>query len=218
MNTKNRIITFAIALAAGFWVGDAIIDSIFFSHSSLLKSSILEPSPYEIYIRLLGAAYILIPGFIVSRVVARRQQIEKSLRASESFNVSLLENAPNPIVVTNMDSSVRYVNPAFETLTGYSRAEAVGLTSPYPWWPPEMREQFESENITGERMDFHQHERRYRKKSGESFWIVISIRDVRDKDNIAFHIGNWLDITERKRMEELLKVSEQNFRSSLESQ
>ncbi len=41
----------------------------------------------------------------------------------------------NPVLVLNADTSVRYVNPAWECLTGFTQGEVIGIRAPYPWWP-----------------------------------------------------------------------------------
>jgi PAS domain S-box-containing protein len=144
-------------------------------------------------------------GVVLALVdITQRKKMEEALKASEAFNVGLLQNAPNPVVVTNMDSSIEYVNPAFEALTGYPAVEVVGLKSPYPWWPAESSEQFSKENVTIGAQDFNPRERRYRKKNGAFFWIVMSANAVRVNGEAQFDIGNRQDITERKRMEEVL--------------
>ncbi|MDO8473327.1 MAG: ATP-binding protein [Dehalococcoidia bacterium] len=83
MSTKNRIVTGTILIALGFWVVDAIIDVTFFSHDSFLDTLILGASAYELYIRSLGMAFILIPGIIVSRVYAHSKRVGEEMRESE---------------------------------------------------------------------------------------------------------------------------------------
>jgi PAS domain S-box-containing protein len=147
--------------------------------------------------------------------ITERKKAEEILKATEAFNSGLLENAPNPIVVSNIDSSIKYVNAAFENLTGYFSSELVGRKSPYPWWPQEQLGQYESENVTGKRADINRQERCYLKKNGERFWVALSIKSVKDKDGKdRFYLGNWVDITERKKMEEQLRESEA-FNSAL---
>ena len=51
------------------------------------------------------------------------------LKESEEFTSSLLTNTPNPIFVTYPDSTVKYVNPAFEKLTGISRQTVIDLAA-----------------------------------------------------------------------------------------
>ena len=73
------------------------------------------------------------------RDITERKRTEEKLRESEEFGSSLLENSPNPILVVNPDTSIRYMNSALEKLTGFTSAEVTGRKAPYPWWPEEAR-------------------------------------------------------------------------------
>ena len=54
----------------------------------------------------------------------KHKETEEALKESEEFGSSLLDNSPNPILVINLDTSVRYVNPALENLTDFSSSES----------------------------------------------------------------------------------------------
>ena len=54
--------------------------------------------------------------------ISDRKRVESEL----SLKSIALDSAANAIVITDRDSVIRWVNPAFESLTGYSRAEAQG--------------------------------------------------------------------------------------------
>jgi signal transduction histidine kinase len=43
------------------------------------------------------------------------------------------------------------------------------------------------------------------KKSGESFWIVVNLRHITSDGKLKYYLSNWVDITERKKIEESLK-------------
>lgn len=45
-------------------------------------------------------------------IALQRDKLEKALRKSLEFRSNLLTCSPNPIIVTNPDTSVKYVNPA----------------------------------------------------------------------------------------------------------
>jgi len=62
--------------------------------------------------------------------ITERKRMEQALRESEEFSSSLLENSPTPILVVNQDTSIRYVNPALEELTGFTSAEITHRSSP----------------------------------------------------------------------------------------
>ena len=76
----------------------------------------------------------------IGRNITERKRAEEALRESQKFSSSLLESSPNPIIVVNLDTSIRYVNPAFEKLTGFTLAEIAGMKAPHPWWPEGKRE------------------------------------------------------------------------------
>jgi PAS domain S-box-containing protein len=141
--------------------------------------------------------------FCVCRDITGRKKAEAALRESQKFSNSLLENSPNPILVINPDTSVRYVNPAFEKLTGFTPAETTGRKAPYPWWPQRKREE-----ITAALKDAMAHggrktERNFQKKNGESFWAAVNSAPVLHEGKPIYFILNWVDITERKRREQL---------------
>jgi PAS domain S-box-containing protein len=56
---------------------------------------------------------------------------------SKDFSDSLLRDSPEPLIVSDADGAIIFVNPATENLTGYSSAELIGTKPPYLWWPQE---------------------------------------------------------------------------------
>jgi PAS domain S-box-containing protein len=138
--------------------------------------------------------------------INRRKQTEEALRDSEEFNASLLENAPHPVTVINPDTSIRYVSPSFEKLTGFAAAEILGHEAPYPWWPEESKEAFKFRLIEDMASGInHKVERLLLKKNGESFWGIQSTISVYRQGTLAYFLVNWLDITRRKHMETALQ-------------
>jgi len=137
--------------------------------------------------------------------ITERKQAEEKLQESEEFNSSLLAHSPNPISVINPDTSIRYVNPALEKLTGFSASELTGRKIPYPHWPeetiPETRQGFKEALRHGdERL-----EKRFRKKNGEQFWVEITCTRVIIDGEFKYLLANWVDITGRKQAEEALQ-------------
>ncbi len=54
---------------------------------------------------------------------------EEKRAAAEIRKLSLVvEQSPNPVIITDLDCRIEYVNDAFTSNTGYSRAEAIGQT------------------------------------------------------------------------------------------
>jgi two-component system NtrC family sensor kinase len=155
--------------------------------------------------------------FCVCRDITERKRIEEALRESEEFRSSLLANSPNPISVINPDSSLRYVNPALEKLTGFSAAELIGKKAPYPYWTQETL----SKTIIGFRKAMrqgdHKAEELFQKRNGQRFWVKITSTPVMNNGEFKYLLSNWVDITQRKQVEEALQQSEKKYKNLAEA-
>ncbi|MBU4261988.1 MAG: cache domain-containing protein [Proteobacteria bacterium] len=60
----------------------------------------------------------------IIRDIAERKQAEKQL----ARQASAIEQAAEEIIITDSKGIIEYANPAFEEISGYSRAEAIGKT------------------------------------------------------------------------------------------
>jgi len=143
----------------------------------------------------------------------KRQCVEEALRESEEFSSSLLQASPIPIMVIKPDTTIEYVNPALEELTGLSAAELIGKKAPYPWWRnvdpieafSELYQIIREKRTKIERLIQNN-------KSGEIYWVESYTSPVMNNGILKYCLSNWVDITERKRSDE--KLSE--YRNHLE--
>ena len=145
-----------------------------------------------------GAVHII-------RDITERKRAEEKLRESEEFSSILLSNAPYPLFVINADTSIRYVNPALEKLSGFSSAEIIGKKAPYPWWTEETAQKIEQDFKEAMRKGAKGREELFKKKNGERFWVSIHATPVIINGEYKYYLANWVDITERKQMEQELQ-------------
>jgi PAS domain S-box-containing protein len=137
--------------------------------------------------------------------ITEHKRMEIALRESEEFNSSLLNNSPYPVLVLNSDTSIKYVNPALEKLTGFTSAELVGIKAPYPWLTqeslPKTRRQFKIAMQRGPQWFAEL----FQKKNGEYFWVEIRSTPVTYDGKFRYYMSSWVDITDRKQIEDALR-------------
>lgn len=138
--------------------------------------------------------------------VTDRKRAEEALRLRESA----IEAASDGIVITDArapDNPLVYVNPAFEAMTGYSAAEAIGRNCRFLQGDDrdqpaldEVRDAIANARPTVVEV------RNYR-SDGTPFWNELRIAPVRDRDGRPTHfVGVQTDVTERRRARERLEA------------
>jgi len=145
--------------------------------------------------------------FVIYRDIAERKRLDEALRESEEFSSGLLNSSPNAILVINPDTSIRYVNPALEELTGFASTELSGRKAPYPWWTEETLHRTRRDFRRAMSEGVRRVEELFQKKDGERFWVEIKTTPVRHRGKLKYYLSNWVDITERRKAEEIIKAS-----------
>jgi two-component system cell cycle sensor histidine kinase/response regulator CckA len=128
----------------------------------------------------------------------QRRVAEDSLRKLSCA----VEQSADSIFVTDGEGLIEYVNPAFEALTGYSRAEVMGKNPSMlksGEQPPALyRELWET--IRGG--DVFRKVLANRKKNGQLYYVDESISPIRASEGrITHYVSNGRDLTERLRIE-----------------
>ena len=120
-----------------------------------------------------------------------------------SFVVTDPDQPNNPIV---------YVNDAFLRLSGYSREEVLGENCRFLQGPETLASSVYSiQNQLEDGNPVHTELLNYR-KDGTPFWNELVIQPLRDeKENLLYHIGLQMDVTNRKQTEALFVVQQEIY-------
>lgn len=117
-----------------------------------------------------------------------------------------LENTVDSVVLTDMESIIRYVNPAFTQITGFTAEEAIGQKPSIQQSPHTTPETYKEMWRVIESGGWWRGEIINRKKNGEEWHSYLSISQIRNAQGEPFaYVGIARDISEMKRMEARLR-------------
>lgn len=148
--------------------------------------------------------------------ISKRKNAEKKLRESEADYRNLLNNIPHKIFLKDRDGTYIAVNPAYARDFNLSAEDIVGKAD-YEINPPDLAEKYHSDDEriikSGIQEEFDEDYFHMGQRS-TVHTIKIPVRD--ESGEITNILGIFWDITDRKRMEETLRESEQNYEGLFE--
>ncbi len=173
---------------------------------------------FEISISLMRDAQGKPIGFRgLSRDITERKKIEEALKASEDKFRKAFMISPDSVVITRwVDNVMVSVNSSFIELTGYEEEELTGKTSKdmHLWkdWADRERilEKLEVDAVV------NNFEARFVKKTGEMIYVFISA-SVIDLGGVRHALWIIRDFTDRKKMEDALRSSEERSRTIIDT-
>ncbi|WP_051188212.1 PAS domain-containing sensor histidine kinase [Brevibacillus thermoruber] len=149
---------------------------------------------------------------VLGRDITDQKRAELDGLATKELLESFLQQTPDAISLIDINGRVKRVNQASEIIFGYSEEELIDR--PLPVIPPHLQEEadyYHQQVLNGKRIigletiRFH--------KSGRPLHVSLSMAPIYDVEGKVIGIaGSARDITERKRVEHRLRVSEAKYR------
>jgi len=170
---------------------------------------------------LVGSVIVLALGLVLSLValwrhIARTIAAENALRQQMAFRTAMEDSLLTGLRARDLEGRVTYVNPAFCRMVGLPREELLGKKPPMPYWAPEAMAEYEQrfrKVLAGQATP--QFETVFQRTDGVR--VPVLIFEAPLVDNHGRHTG-WmssvLDITDRKRAEELSRQQQEKLETS----
>jgi PAS domain S-box-containing protein len=149
----------------------------------------------------------------VVRDITRQKRTEKAVRESEKKYSTLVENSLTGIYI-DQDGKIVFANSRFAEIYGYAKDELMDMESWKLVHPQDraLTDEIRRKRLKGEGAP-SEYEAKGLTKDGETIWIVRRNTRITFGGKPAI-LGNIVDITMRKKAEEALRASEEDWRKS----
>ena len=137
--------------------------------------------------------------------ITERKIIEQELRRS----AQILNQIHDAVIATDLAGSITLWNNGAELQFGYSAEEAIGKNISMLYFPEEREDLMNRILHPLKNKGMHELEVRNRRKNGTQFFGHLSLSTLNDENGIPIGIISYtMDLTEKKRAEHALRVSE----------
>ncbi len=204
----SRIVPFdpRFVSAGAFTTMALVTTSLFFSPAG-------PPSWISAVNRLIGVGLVSIISLLLIR--ARRQELD--LRLNQARAEALVQASAQVLWIAEPDGMVVRDSPSWHAFTGQTVDARRGwgwLNAVHPEDRPRVEREWRSSIATGIPLET---EYRLWHRDGHYRWTEVRAVPVRNEEGrVAEWVGMHSDITARKRGEEALRQSEEDFRASFE--
>jgi PAS domain S-box-containing protein len=151
------------------------------------------------------------------RDISENKHIGKTLSESERKYKATFESTGTAMFLVDKDAVISDTNRKVEEIFGYTREEVVGKFSYMDFLTPESVElvkEYSLKLLKGEVEGPIQYEVRAKHKTGRIIEALISVNMLPGMDN---SVVSFIDITESKQIENLLRESEGKYKATFES-
>ena len=144
--------------------------------------------------------------------ITERKKAEEARHKSEKIYRLITDNSVDMISRHAANGTILYVTPSCEKLTGYKADELIGKPAEFLLLSEDYERVWNVIRSRQEGENWYRVENRLPMKDGSIIWVETMGRFIRDESGLVREIQcNVRDITERKQMEESLKLSRERL-------
>ena len=189
--------------------------------SIVLATDSVKGAPRLLPNLLVGSVIVLALGLLLSlltlwRHISRTLAAEAALRQQMAFRTAMENSLMTGLRARDLEGRVTYVNKAFCEIVGLPPEELVGRKPPMPYWAPEARGEYEERfaNVLAGTVT-PQFETVFQRSDGVRVPVLVfeaPLVDSRGKQ--TGWMSSILDITDRKKAEELNRQQQEKLEAS----
>ena len=150
------------------------------------------------------------------RDINRRIAAEGALRQQVAFRTAMENSLMTGLRARDLEGRITYVNPAFCEMVGIPAEELIGKSPPMAYWAPEAMDEYQqrfTKVLAGTVTP--QFETVFQRTNGERFPVLIFESPlVDDTGKQTGWMGSILDISDRKKAEDLSRRQQEKLQAS----
>lgn len=187
-----------------------------------LQTNSVKNAPKLMPNLLVGSVMVLATGLLWSlwalwRDITRRLAAEGALRRQVAFRTAMENSLVTGLRARDLDGRVTYVNPAFCRMLGLAPEELLGKLPPMPYWAPEAMADYQQRfaQVLAGTITPQGFETIFQRANGERFPVLIFEAPLVDEaGKHTGWMGSILDISDRKRIEDLNRLQQEKLQAS----
>jgi diguanylate cyclase (GGDEF)-like protein/PAS domain S-box-containing protein/putative nucleotidyltransferase with HDIG domain len=158
-------------------------------------------------------------GFIgIARDISERKRMEEALKKSEEYFKAITENSSDMVIITDKKGDIKYCSRSIERFAGYKTEELIGKSAFKFIHPDDVQRALGDfgKSVLTKDTAFPNAFRIVHKDGSARFFDGLG-KNLLDNPSIEGFIMNIRDVTERNKMEEALRNSEEKLRVMFDS-
>ena len=160
---------------------------------------------------------MLLALYVLRRDFVKRQQVQALLQAQVALRTAMENSVTIGLRAWDLQGRILYINDAFARMVGYSAAELIGLSMPFPYWPADQHQQLVQvhEGIIRHGTSGHGVEVQFAHRDGHLIDVLIHEAPLNTANGVQIGwMSSVMDISERKRAQRMAAQQQEKLEAS----